>query len=95
MKQMADKLEKITKTKQLSTKHKFEDLEGSRWVEYATFQSEIHWPRKSMTEVSINPNKFPRLKLLDVPKHQRLYLIAEDGAEFAVPSGNIKGMVYY
>jgi hypothetical protein len=96
MEQLAEKLKDV-KIK-VAEKHPLEKIEGSRWVSQATLQADLLWPGKlganEMTMTTTKPQFGGKLRMIDVPKYQRLVLIWEDGSEYGVPSSNVKGMIY-
>lgn len=59
-------------------------------VKQATLQSETHWPGKLGAEISINPNKYPKVKMSWVDG-RGLMLRWVDGTLYCIPQAAVKG----
>lgn len=66
-------------------------LGAPRPVKQATLQAETFWPGKIGADLSINPQKYPKLKMLWIP-NDGLLLQWEDGSIYTIPAANVKGM---
>jgi hypothetical protein len=83
MEQMAKKIEEVVYSSipKLGTPIK---------VKQATLQSETHWPGKLGAEISINPVKYPKIKMTWIDG-RGLTLEWEDGSFYTIPQAAVKG----
>ena len=67
---------------------------GPRKVKQATLHAETLWPGKLGAETSLNPSKYPDMKMLWVPG-DGLILQWKDGSTYTVAANNVKGMEHF